>query len=435
MLVAAGGVTSCTAAAGRAKPDLARVCAQLTSASGVPAPPVNPDRPVLGWDPFNTFGTTFDQQLVVSVVKAMETDGMRSAGYRYIILDDGWQGPRNAAGNITADPSRFPCGIRRLAAFVHSQGFRFGLYTTPGNPSCAGRTGSAGHVQADARTFASWGVDYLKLDWCNADYAPAAAAALARAWRRALDATGRQIILGINAGGDPSVAVWAHTVANSWRTGGDICGSWYNQSRPPPSTARRCYNDRRYHMGIVDYLQSPVLREEEPYAGTGHYLDPDILEVGTAAESANGPNLPVTALTTNEATTNFSMWAMWSAPLIAGNDPPASYGADSTGRILLNREIIAIDQDPLGHPATLLSGRDGWQVWRKPVSGGRVVVAVVNLHDGPAGTAITWVRLKIGGRPTRVRDAWTNRYLRPGSGLRVRLGAHGCAVYVLTVRR
>lgn len=434
LLVAAGGAASCTAAGGRPNPALARECAQLTSGHGVPAPAVNPDRPAMGWDPFNTFGTTFNQQLVVSVVKAMESDGMRAAGYRYIILDDGWQGPRDASGNITADPSRFPCGIGRLAAFVHSHGFRFGLYTTPGSRSCAGRPGSAGHVRADARTFASWGVDYIKLDWCNADYAPAAAAALAQDWRRALDATHRQIILAINAGGDPSVATWAYRFANSWRTGGDICGSWYNQSRPPPATARRCYNDRRYHMGIVDYLRSPVLREEEPYARIGHYLDPDMLEVATAAELPSGPNLPYTALTRDESMTNFSMWAMWSAPLIAGNDPPATYRKDSPGRLLLNPEIIAIDQDPRGRPATLIVHRAGWQVWRKPLAGGRVAVAVVNLHDSAAGTSFSWSQLKIGTvTPTRVRDAWAHRYRPPGTGLRVRLGAHGCAVYVLTL--
>ena len=435
--VTVSGAVSCTTAAGPAAPPPPRVssCAELSAPARAFPPPVNPLRPAMGFDPFNTFGTTFGQGLIVSVVKSMTSNGMRAAGYRYIILDDGWQGRRDPAGRITADPGRFPCGIKRLAAFVHRQGFLFGLYTTPGARSCAGRTGSAGHAQTDARTFASWGVDYVKLDWCNASYAPAAAAALARSWRKALDATRRRIILSINAGGDPSVASWAHTVANSWRIGGDVCGSWYNQSRPPPPTARRCYNDRRYHMGIADYVRSPVLRAEERYAGAGHYLDPDMLEVGTAAESPAGLNLRSTALTFDEARTNFSMWAMWSAPLIAGNDPRMMRRGDAASRILLNREVIAIDQDPLGRPATLI--RDGriWQVWRKPLSGGRTALAIVNLGDRPGTIAFSWGQLTPGAPPGTVRDVWAHR-VRPASpGLKLRLGAHGTAVYVLAGRR
>jgi alpha-galactosidase len=305
----------------------------------------------MGYDPFNTFGTTFTQSLIVQVAEAMAGNGMRDAGYRYVILDDGWQGRRNAAGQLTADPRRFPCGIKWLARFLHANGFRLGLYTTPGHRSCAARTGSAGHVAADVRTFAQWGVDYIKLDWCNADYAPSAAARIARQWRAAITATRRPMILSINAGGSPAVAPWAHLVANSWRVGGDICGAWYNQARPPPPTARRCYHDRRYHMGIADYLASAVLRRAERYAGPGHFIDPDMLEVGTAPESGNGPDLPGYALTLGEARTNLAMWAMWSAPLIAGNDPRTMTGADPVSQILLNEGIIAVDQDPLGRPA------------------------------------------------------------------------------------
>src|SRR5258708_11105122 len=141
--------------------------AQTASATG---PPVDLMRPAMGFNPFNTFGTTFDQSLIVGVVQAMARNGMRAAGYRYVILDDGWQGPRTAGGQITADPSLFPCRIKRLADFVHHEGFDLGLYTTPGPRTCTGRTGSAGHVTADARTFANWGVDYVKLDWGNSDY-------------------------------------------------------------------------------------------------------------------------------------------------------------------------------------------------------------------------------------------------------------------------
>jgi alpha-galactosidase len=386
----------------------------------------------MGFDPFNTFGTTFDQAMIVSIVKAMARNGMRAAGYRYVILDDGWQGPRNAEGHITADPHRFPCGIRRLAEFVHKRGFLLGLYATPGPRSCAGRTGDAGHTAADARTFASWGVDYIKLDWCYADYAPSAAAAITRQWRAAVDATRRPMILSINAGGSPTVARWAHTLANSWRVGGDICGSWYNQTRPASPTARRCYHDRRYHMGIFDYLTSSVLRKAARYAGPGHHLDPDMLEVGTAAERAVGPNLAADALTFSEAETNFSMWAMWSAPLIAGNDPRAMKRGDAASRILLNHEIIAIDQNPLGRPAALVPCRCGWQVWNKVLSARRSAVAIVNLADRPASAAFTWAQLGLTGQPARIRNLWTHRRVPVTTTLGLRLPAHATAVYLIT---
>ena len=240
MTVTTAGCTANPAAAPAARGDVARCAAELAVSHPQAPPPVDPDRPVLGFNPYNTFGTNFNQGLIVAVVHAMAANGMRAAGYRYIVLDDGWQGGRSASGQLTSDSARFPCGMTRLAAFVHASGFRFGLYTSPAPKACSGRTGSGGHVAADARAFASWGVDYVKLDWCGSDYSPAGAAAIARTWRAALNATRRTIILSINAGGSPSVGPWADQVVNSWRVGGDICGSWYNLTRrpaPPPAAA------------------------------------------------------------------------------------------------------------------------------------------------------------------------------------------------------
>lgn len=384
----------------------------------------------MGFDPYNTFGTTIDQGMIAAIVRAMARNGMRAAGYRYIILDDGWQGPRTSSGTVTANPRRFSCGIKRLAGFVHREGFDFGIYTTPASRSCGGWTGSAGHAAADARTFASWGVDYVKLDWCDSDYSPAGAAAIARQWRAALDATHRPMILSINAGGSPAVGQWAHTVVSSWRVGGDICGSWYNQTQPPAPTARRCY-DRVYHEGIFDYLTSPGVRAEAALAGPGHYIDPDMLEVGTLGESPDGQDLSSYALDPAEAMTNFSIWAMWSAPLIAGNDPRTMTGREPASQILLNREIIAIDQDPLGHPATLVRSPAAWQVWLKPLTGGRTAVAVVNLSDRPATADFSWAQLGVSDRPASLRDLWAHRDLAVAAGLPIQLGAHATGVYVL----
>jgi alpha-galactosidase len=423
--------TGCDTAQQAAAPG-PNACADLVVSHPQAPPPVDPGSPVTGFDPYNTFGTTIDQGLIADVVTAMARNGMRAAGYRYVILDDGWQGDRAGSGQITANPVRFPCGIQRLAAFVHAEGFRFGLYTSAAPQACSGRIGSGGHVADDVRTFASWGVDYVKLDWCGADYSSSGAAAIARTWRAALDATRRPIILSINAGGSPSVGQWAHVTADSWRVGGDICGSWYNQSRPPTATARRCY-DRRYELGVYDYLTSPGLQEQAKLAGPGHYIDADMLEVGTASESSSGKDLTTPALDAAEAGTNFAIWAMWSAPLIAGNDPRSMGGTDLASEILLNRQIIAIDQDPLGRPATLLPGSGNWQVWRKPLADGSTAVAVVNLADVPQSAVFSWAGLGETSPSVSVTDAWTHQSVPvAAAGLNVQAAAHATALYVLS---
>lgn len=426
------GCTAHPAAAPAALGGAARCAAELAVSHPQAPPPVDPDLPVLGFDPYNTFGTNFNQGLIVAVVRAMAANGMQAAGYRYIILDDGWQGGRSARGQLTSNPARFPCGMTKLAAFVHASGFRFGLYTSPAPKACSGRTGSGGHVTADARAFASWGVDYVKLDWCGSDYSPADAAAIARTWRAAMNATQRTIILSINAGGSPSVGPWAHQIVNSWRVGGDICGSWYNLTQPPARTARHCYN-QLYDEGIYDYLTSPGLQQQVALTSPGHYIDPDTLEVGTAAESPSGKDLPSYALTPAVAGTNFAMWAMWSAPLIAGNDPRSMTGSDLASTVLLNRLLIAIDQDPLGRAARLLLSGAGYQVWRKQLAGGRVAVAVANLASAPMATSFSWLELGFATPPASALDVWADRMISVNpDGLAVEAAPHGTAVYELT---
>jgi alpha-galactosidase len=433
-LVCAATVTVGCDGANHSAANTVNACASLAVSHQVATPPVNPDVPVLGYNPYNTFGTSVSQELIVGIVRAMAGNGMRAAGYRYVILDDGWQGSRTSSGELTADPVRFPCGMKRLTAFVHASGFRFGIYTSPAPTACSGRAGSGGHVAADARTFAQWGVDYVKLDWCGADYSPAGAAAITRTWRSALSATGRPMILSINAGGSPSVGQWARQTANSWRVGGDICGSWYNLTRPPSASARRCYN-QRYDEGIYDYLTSPSLRQQAALAGPGHYIDPDMLEVGTAAESPSGKDLPATALTPAEAGTNFAMWAMWSAPLIAGSDPRTMTGADLASTVLLSRQLIAIDQDPLGRAASLEPSPLGWQVWVKPLADGRIAAAMVNLGSTPMTAGFSWQQLGLSVPPVLVRDAWANRAVAVSPrGLDASVAPHGTAVYELTPR-
>jgi alpha-galactosidase len=156
-----------------------------------------------------------------------------------------------------------------------------------------------------------------------------------------------------------------------------------------------------------------------------------MLEVGALGESPDGQDLSSYALDPAEAVTNFSIWAMWSAPLIAGNDPRLMRGTDLASQVLLNREIIAIDQDPLGRPATLVAGLGAWQVWRKPLTGGRTAIAVVNLADQPARADFSWAQLGVSDRPASLRDLWAHRDLAVAAGLHVQLAAHATGVYIL----
>jgi alpha-galactosidase len=235
--------------------------------------------------------------------------------------------------------------------------------------------------------------------------------------------------LSVNAGGSALVGSWARSVAGSWRVGGDVCGSWYNQTLPPQATARRCYS-RVYDQGIYDYLTSASLAAQLGLTGPGHHVDPDMLEVGTTATAPSGADLPGYALSAAEAATNFAMWAMWSAPLVAGNDPRAMTPAGPAMAILLNPRVIAVDQDPLGRPATLVASAGGWQAWRKPLSGGRVAIAIVNLSDGPATTTFPWPLLGLPKPPAALADLWTGDQVPvSAAGLTVTESPHATAIY------
>jgi alpha-galactosidase len=350
------------------------------------------DTPPMGFNPYNHFGNNVTETMIRQVADSMVANGMRDAGYLYINLDDDWQGGRDAAGNLIAN-SNFSSGIPALADYLHSRGFRFGLYTSPAATTCAGRAGSAGHYSQDVTTFASWGVDYIKLDWCGADYSPAGAASIARQWRDAIAATSRPMVLSINAGGSPSVALWAKDVATSWRTGDDICASWFNKTQPHDPATRDCF-DARFHNGIYDVLTTDA-SHTAPFVGTGHWPDPDMLEVGNAG------------LSPDEQRTHFSLWAMWGTPLLAGNDPRTMLSNDVASQILLNREVVGIDQDAEGAMARQMSRVGATQVWTKPLTGGDEAVLLVNTGETPTDITVDLTALGLDGS-RHVRDVWAH---------------------------
>jgi alpha-galactosidase len=302
--------------------------------------------PPMGWNSWNKFACNVNEATVRATADAMVSSGMRDAGYLYVVIDDCWHGARDADGFITADREKFPSGIKALADYVHKKGLRFGLYSDAGRHTCGGRPGSQGHEYQDALTYARWGVDYLKYDWCDTGTRNAEEGYELMA--DALRATGRPIVFSMCEWGTSKPWLWASKVGNLWRTTGDVIDHWEGK-----------YDYSWGMVSIVD-MNEPLWS----YAGPGHWNDPDMLEVG------NG------GLTDAEYRSHFSLWAMMAAPLIAGNDVAAM--SEATKAILLNREVIAVDQDPLG-----VQGHRVWkegtnEIWLKPLNGGRQALLLFN---------------------------------------------------------
>jgi alpha-galactosidase len=354
-------------------------------ATGGPGPP-------MGFNHYNRFGNSVNEKDMRQIADAMVANGMKAAGYQYVNLDDSWEGERDGSGQITANEN-FPSGIKALADYVHQRGLKFGIYTTPSARTCGGHIGSSGHVTQDVDTFAAWGVDFLKLDWCGSDYSEKGARAIAQQWHDAIGAAGRPMVLSINAG--LAAGPWASRIATMWRSGDDICASWFNKTAAHAPAARDCFN-KQYHDGLYDVLNGGTAGQASR-AGPGHWADPDMLEIGNPG------------LTADEAATEFALWSMWSAPLLAGNDPRTMTDVD---RLMLNSEIIAIDQDPLATMARKVGDHAGLQIWSKPLAGGDEALLLLNTTDTAAD-----VTASLGGPGAhRIRDLGTHADLGTFTG-------------------
>ena len=347
--------------------------------------------PPIGWNSWNKFACDVDEALIRETADAMVSSGMKDAGYEYVVIDDCWHGERDELGFIQPDPKRFPSGMKALADYVHSKGLKFGIYSDAGWKTCGGRPGSRGYEYQDALTYAKWGVDYLKYDWCNTEGLNAEGAYLTM--RDALYKAGRPVLFSMCEWGNNKPWEWGKTVGHMWRTTGDI----YN-----------CFDCVKDHgtwksWGVMQILDMQKgLRE---HAGPGHWNDPDMLEVG------NG-------MAANEDRAHFSMWCMLAAPLIAGND--LRNMSEETKRILTDREVIAVDQDPLGVQGLQYSAKDGVEIWFKPLSDGDWAMVVLNRSDAVRKVAFDWRTEKVadpfskrdaqfGTTTYRLRDLWAKR--------------------------
>ncbi len=361
--------------------------------------------PPMGWNSWNRFGCDIDEAKIRAEADALVASGMKDAGYSYLIIDDCWQVSRDGHGDILADAKRFPSGIKALSDYIHNNGLKFGIYSDAGDFTCQGRPASRGHEYQDAAQYARWGVDYLKYDWCNTENVNAQVAYETMA--DALRATGRPIVFSLCEWGLHQPWKWgAAAGGNLWRTTNDIWDS-FNVSGH--------YGEWSSVLDIIDQ-EAPLAA----YAGPGHWNDPDMLEVGNGGMSLD------------EYRTHFGMWAMLSAPLIAGND--VAHMTPDTAKILMAKEIIAIDQDPVGSQARRYEKSQTFEVWKKNLSGGRTAILVLNKSDQPQTVTTSLGPLDMSTTKSfAVRDAWAESDQGLMSGeIKSALPPHGSKVWVLT---
>lgn len=347
--------------------------------------------PPMGWSSWNAFQCNINEKIIREIADAMVSSGMKAAGYKYINIDDCWQGYRDSLGFIHPDSAKFPSGMKALADYVHSKGLKLGIYSDAGAETCAGYPASRGHEYQDAITYAKWGIDYLKYDWCNTENLNAIGAYTTM--RNALYAAGRPIVFSICEWGTNKPWHWAGKIGNLWRTTGDIYP---------------CFDCKYNHGTWFAFGPMQILDMQKglrKYAGPGHWNDPDMLEVG------NG-------MTVSEDRAHFSMWCMIAAPLIAGNDLRKM--RKETLDILTNRDAIAVDQDSLGIEGFKYSSHDSLEVWFKPLERGDWAVCFLNRSSKPKNISFDWkketVSDSLSGRNThfdkvnyQIKNLWSNK--------------------------
>lgn len=317
--------------------------------------------PPMGWNSWNKFGCDVDEKLIRETADAIVASSMKAAGYEYVIIDDCWHGERDERGSIQPDAKRFPSGMKALGDYIHSKGLKFGIYSDVGAKTCGGRPGSRGHEYQDARTYASWGVDYLKYDWCNSEGLNPIGAYTTM--RDALFSTGRPIVFSVCEWGENKPWEWAKGVGHLWRTTGDITHCWDCEENHGTWSS----------WGIMRILDKQ--KGLRIHAGPGRWNDPDMLEVG------NG-------MSVSEDRAHFSMWAMLAAPLLAGNDVRTMSSA--TKEILTNKDVIAIGQDRLGIQGFPAISEDGLEIWAKPLANDEWAFCFLNRGKDEQKVGFNW---------------------------------------------
>lgn len=375
--------------------------------------------PPMGWMTWNFFGANINENVIKEMADAMVSGGMKEAGYEYIFIDDGWVGGRDKRNNIIPDPEKFPSGIKALADYIHSKGLKVGIYSDASPLTCEGYTASYGFEDQDAKTFASWGIDYLKYDYCHAPSDSATAFARYKRMADALKKCGRPITFGICEWGERRPWNWAAKAGGQlWRTTGDIRDKW------------KMLPTEKWGQGILNNFDETVIHGEA--SGPGHWNDPDMLIIGLYGHK--GPTMEGggTGLTDVEYQTQFSLWAMLSAPLAATND--IRNMNEATKNILLNKEVIAVDQDALGKSCTIIGNVDalGFEAYTKPLANGDVALAILNRKETPVAVNVVFEKIGLLGK-YEVRDLWQHKAVAKGKQWKGNILPHETKLFRLSI--
>jgi len=344
--------------------------------------------PPMGWNSWNCWGLSVSDEKLKSSAQAMIDKGLIDHGWTYMNIDDGWEAEqRNANGEIVAN-KKFP-NMKVLGDWLHGHGLKFGIYSSPGPKTCGGYLGSYQHEQQDATTYASWGIDYLKYDWCsysqiaNGDTTLDAYQKPYKWMQAALRSQKRDIIYSLCQYGMKNVSAWGADVdGNCWRTTGDITDTWNS-------------------LSSIGFSQGKLSQ----YAKPGRWNDPDMMIVGQVGW---GENLHPSHLTPDEQYTHVSLWCLLSAPLLIGCD--LSKLDDFTLNLLTNDEVLAIDQDPLGKQAQQVIKKDNYQVWVKELEDGNKAIGIFNLSDDYQNISFNWSEVGFFNKQ-KIRDLWRQKDL------------------------
>lgn len=378
--------------------------------------------PPMGWMSWNYFAENINEKELREMADAMVSSGMLKVGYKYLFIDDGWQGGRDNRNNIIADPKKFPSGIKALADYVHSKGLKLGIYSDAAQLTCAGYTASLNFEEQDAKTFARWGIDYLKYDYCGAPADSATAVLRYKKMGDALRKSGRDIVFAICEWGDRKPWHWAAvTGGQSWRTTADVRDKW--KSLKPVNKPGDLH---AAGAGILDIADINAALHQ--YAGPGRWNDADMLVVGLYGKEGPSGALGGVGCTDIEYQSQMSLWSMMASPLAATNDIRKMNAA--TSRILMNEEIIAINQDLLGKQAARMINNEDWSVFVKPLSNGDYAVAILNRSDLTKNYSINWAQLGLKDQFV-IRDVWRQQLIGKGRRWKGKVLSHETMVFRL----
>jgi len=337
--------------------------------------------PPIGWNSWNAFEVNIDEVKIKQIADVMVSSGMRDVGYDYLVIDDAWMAAeRDSLGNLIADSKKFPGGMKAIGEYIHSKGLKFGIYECRGYLTCQKLPGSFQHEQADMNSFASWGVDYIKLDACYAEKNGRLSTEDFIIYSNCIKKTGRQMLLSISDFGMGAWAWGGKEYAQLWRTSFDIY-----------PTMESVYDHANSSGGAGSI--HPAFNGLWQFAGPGHWNDPDLLEVGNLKNQV-------------EDKAHFSLWSILAAPLMASNDVRSM--SEQTRKIITAPEIIAVNQDARGHQGFKISEKDSTEVYAKPLSDGTVAVLLLNKGIAPQKIKVNWSRLGMVGKQ-KVRDLWQQK--------------------------